>query len=103
VPRNQKVLESVSVSVLVRGKRDTMLSPFEGANVNHWTRQNFQNVVFSSYLKFRAMDKVLKPSNFFFKSKFILQSVVIHLAECYGEGVLQCLGERPSVGPLRRW
>jgi hypothetical protein len=36
------------------------------------------------------------------KSQFILQSVVIHLAECYGEGVLQCLGERPSVGPLRR-
>jgi hypothetical protein len=31
-----------------------------------------------------------------------LQSVVVHLAECYGEGVLQCLGERPSVGPLRR-
>jgi hypothetical protein len=32
-----------------------------------------------------------------------LQSVVIHLAECYGEGILlvQCLGERPSVGPLR--
>jgi hypothetical protein len=39
---------------------------------------------------------------FFFKFQFILQSVVIHLAECYGEGVLQCLGERPSVGPVRR-
>jgi hypothetical protein len=39
---------------------------------------------------------------FFFKSKFILQSAVIHLAECYGEEVLQCLGEEPSVGPLRR-
>jgi hypothetical protein len=58
----------------------------------------------------------------FFKSKFILQSVIIllyfsillhdnitskliviiHLAEFYGEGVLQCLGERPSVGPLHR-
>jgi hypothetical protein len=25
-----------------------------------------------------------------------------HLAECYGEEVLQCLGERPSVGPLHR-
>jgi hypothetical protein len=31
--------------------------------------------------------------NFFFlKSHFILQSVVIHLAECYGQGGLQCLG-----------
>jgi hypothetical protein len=39
---------------------------------------------------------------FFLKSKFILQSVVIHLAECYGEGILQCLGERPSVEPLHR-
>jgi hypothetical protein len=26
---------------------------------------------------------------FFFKSQFILQSVVIHLAECYDEEVLQ--------------
>jgi hypothetical protein len=34
----------------------------------------------------------------FFKSQFILKSVVIHLAEFYGEGVLQCLGERSSVG-----
>jgi hypothetical protein len=42
------------------------------------------------------------PTFFFLKSYFILQSVVIHLAECYGERVLQCLGERPSVGPLRR-
>jgi hypothetical protein len=42
------------------------------------------------------------PKYDFFKSQFILQSVVIHLAECYGEGVLQCLGERPSVGPLCR-
>jgi hypothetical protein len=33
----------------------------------------------------------------FFKSQFILQSVVIDLTECYGEGVLQCLGERPPV------
>jgi hypothetical protein len=43
---------------------------------------------------------------FFFKSQFILQSVVIQFqadtAECYGEEVLQCPGERPSVGPLRR-
>jgi hypothetical protein len=39
---------------------------------------------------------------FFLKFQFILQSIVIHLAECYGEEVLQCLGERPSVGPLRR-
>jgi hypothetical protein len=38
----------------------------------------------------------------FFKSQYILQSVVIHLAECYGEEVLQCLGERRLVGPLRR-
>jgi hypothetical protein len=40
--------------------------------------------------------------NFFLKSQLILQSVVIHLAECYGEGVLQCLGERPSVEALSR-
>jgi hypothetical protein len=38
----------------------------------------------------------------FLKSQFILRSVVIHLGECYGEGVLKCLVERPSVGPLRR-
>jgi hypothetical protein len=43
-----------------------------------------------------------RKHKFFFKSQFILQSVVIHLAECYGEGVLQCLGKKPSVGPLRR-
>jgi hypothetical protein len=39
---------------------------------------------------------------FLLKSKCILQSIVIHLAECYCEVVLQCLGERPSVEPLRR-
>jgi hypothetical protein len=39
---------------------------------------------------------------FFFEIPVFLQSVVIHLAKCYGEEVLQCLGERPSVGPLRR-
>jgi hypothetical protein len=37
-----------------------------------------------------------------FKIVFFLQAVVIRLAECYGERVLQCLGERDSVGPLRR-
>jgi hypothetical protein len=30
---------------------------------------------------------------FLFKSQFILQAVVIHLSECYGDGVLQCLWE----------
>jgi hypothetical protein len=39
---------------------------------------------------------------FFLESQFILKSVVIHLAECYAEGVLQCLEEGPTVGPLRR-
>jgi hypothetical protein len=44
--------------------------------------------------------------NSFFKSQFILQSVVLHLAECYGERVLQCLGEKPypqivGAGPDR--
>jgi hypothetical protein len=34
----------------------------------------------------------------FFKSQLVLQSVVIHLTEYYGEEVLQCLGKRPSVG-----
>jgi hypothetical protein len=35
--------------------------------------------------------------NFVFKSQFILQSVVINLAECYGERVLQCLGEGETL------
>jgi hypothetical protein len=39
---------------------------------------------------------------FLLKFQFILQSVVIHLAEFYDEGVLQRLGEGHSVGPLRR-
>jgi hypothetical protein len=38
----------------------------------------------------------------FFISQFILQAAVIHLAECYSEEVLQCLGEGPSAGPLCR-
>jgi hypothetical protein len=47
----------------------------------------------------------LHAVSFFFllKFQFILRSVVIHLGECCGEGVLQCLGERHSAGPLRRW
>jgi hypothetical protein len=58
-----------------------MLDPLERANLNHWVQlgpntvgvslplsgggstSNFRNVVFLSYLEFRAMDKVQKPSN----------------------------------------
>jgi hypothetical protein len=46
----------------------------------------------------------IREDFFYLKAQFILQPVVIlvHSAECYGERVLQCLGERPSVGPLCR-
>jgi hypothetical protein len=58
----------------------TLLGPLERANLNHWTTgsnragvsfpspedgntSSFPEVVFSSYLEFRTMDKVNKPSN----------------------------------------
>jgi hypothetical protein len=37
----------------------TLLGPLERANLNH--KSSFRNDVFSSYLEFRAMDKVQKP------------------------------------------
>jgi hypothetical protein len=61
-----------------------LLGPMDGANLRHWTlalsngpsrvgvsfpspedgsRSSFRNVVFSSYLEFRTMDKVQKPSD----------------------------------------
>jgi hypothetical protein len=50
---------------------------------------------------FETRKRQFKQGFLLLKSQFILQAVVIYLAECYGEGVLQCLGERHSVGPLR--
>jgi hypothetical protein len=86
VTRNHNVSETgPNDSVLRWGVGDPLLSPLKSDNLNHWTqlthsegpnrmgasfpspeggnRSSFRNVAFSSYLEFRTMDKVQKPSD----------------------------------------
>jgi hypothetical protein len=84
ITKKQNVSETGSVSVFRWGEGDNLLGSLEIVNPNHWTtartpkrvylyvflpspenrnRSSFRNFVFSSYLEFRTIDKVHKPSD----------------------------------------
>jgi hypothetical protein len=59
ITRKHNVSETVSVSVLRRGEKDTsLLGPLEGANLNHWIQRSETLRFTNIFLEFRAMDQV---------------------------------------------